>query len=209
MIAIQNLSFASMIENTNVSFQLGLNYIYGKNGSGKSTFLDCLSGIIHNYSGTITGNDDLVYMNQNLYFSMKLKVKDYVQFVLTLDRVKHTYNDYFAYIESISLKTFLDEAWNSEVSMLSGGERRKLFFVTTCYLDREWYVFDEPFAGVDDEGKQLLTTILERLVASKKGVLFTSHERIPFENMDATMYTLENKQIYTPFEQKQTATSNH
>ncbi|EZH65224.1 hypothetical protein DH09_16395 [Bacillaceae bacterium JMAK1] len=196
MITVQNLSYKAIVENTNVTFEPGLNYIYGSNGSGKSTFLDCLSGINHTYSGTITGNDDLVYMNQNLYFSMKLKVKDYVQFVLTLDRAKHNAKDYFSYLEGLGLKMFVDEAWNREVSLLSGGERRKLFFVTTCYLDREWYIFDEPFSGVDEEGKTLITSIFERLDARNKGIIFTSHEHVQFEHIDLNMFTLQNKQIF-------------
>lgn len=56
------------------------NVLLGNNGIGKTTFMDLISGIMTDDNIKISGNENLVYMNQSLFFFDRLKVADNVNF---------------------------------------------------------------------------------------------------------------------------------
>lgn len=94
MISIENLNYKDILYDINLELPKGLYYLYGANGAGKSTLLDCISKINKNYTGSIRGNESILYVNQNIYFSQRLTSKDFINFVLTLEGIKH-YEAYF------------------------------------------------------------------------------------------------------------------
>ncbi|KQL58306.1 MULTISPECIES: ATP-binding cassette domain-containing protein [Bacillaceae] len=203
MIKVENFKYRNIIDDTNIVINPGLNFLYGPNGTGKSTFLDCIANILNNYDGNITGNENIVYLNQSLYFSMRLKVKDFVQFVFTLDNITPYKKQFFRKASFYNLESFFENIWNKEVAVLSGGERRKLFFITISFLDREWYVFDEPFAGVDEEGKKQMLSIFNHLLSQDRSIIFTSHEILGFsEQHHVNIYEFSNKSIIKSNEKK-------
>ena len=56
-----------------------------------------------------------------------------------------------------------------------------MFFIVICFIEREWYIFDEPFAGVDEEGKKIMVKIIKDIIARDKNVIITSHEVEPLK----------------------------
>ncbi|MDX8045418.1 ATP-binding cassette domain-containing protein [Gracilibacillus sp. S3-1-1] len=181
MIEVNQLTYKSILTNINGQFDLTLNHLKGDNGVGKTTLLDCICRINNKYSGSITGNQQLVYLNQTLFFSHKLKGKDFVQFVYQLEGIKSAKQAFFQFAEENGALYDLEPLWNKKVGILSGGERKKLYFATICSLERKWYVFDEPFAGVDERGKHFITAQLKRLLQQNKGIILTPHETEPLQ----------------------------
>ncbi|HBA04778.1 MAG TPA: hypothetical protein DCW51_13060 [Clostridium sp.] len=66
MIKIMEFSKKPILYHVNMEITEGITFIKGKNGSGKTTLLDCLAGIDKNYEGIIEGNNDVIYLNQQL-----------------------------------------------------------------------------------------------------------------------------------------------
>lgn len=176
---IENLTYKDILHDINLNIPKGINYLKGKNGSGKSTLLDCISNINKDYIGNIDGNKSTVYLNQNVYFSYRLKSYDFVDFICTIEGIKKYENKFLSYLKKYNLDLEYEKIKNKEVGKLSGGERVKLFFITICFIDREWYIFDEPFAGVDDDGKKCMISVIEELLCSNKGIIITTHEMEP------------------------------
>ena len=115
-------------------------------------------------------------MNQNLYFSSRLICKDFVEFVFRLDGIRD-YKDYWEErIIFLKQHSTIEKVWKKPIGMLSGGERAKLFFLVITCLEREWYLLDEPFAGVDTRGKDMMIEVIQMLEGKKRGVIITSHE---------------------------------
>lgn len=183
MIEVINLAYKNVLENINMKFDREFNFIYGENGAGKSTLLDCISNLNKEFTGTIMGNDNIVYLNQYLYFSPKLTFRDFVMFIFFLEGIKGYKNTFFEYADKYGLVKEFEENWGKRVGMLSGGERRKLFFSTICCLDRTWYMFDEPFAGVDIKGKDYMVRQFNDFIDNNKGIIITSHETEPLNGV--------------------------
>lgn len=52
-----------------------------------------------------------------------------------------------------------------------------MFFNIITFIDREWYILDEPFAGVDEEGVCFMKNVISELNKKGKGIIITSHEK--------------------------------
>ena len=176
MIKIRNFSKRELYNNFNLDINDGITYLKGKNGSGKTTLLDCISGLDTSYSGTITGNENIVYLNQQLYFSGRLKAKDMVQFLLRLQKIKNYKEYYWSKMEEYKKIFDYEKIWEKEIRMLSGGELKLFFFTIISVIEKKNYIFDEPFASVDSAGKELIILILKKLVRQEKNIIITSHE---------------------------------
>ena len=59
----------------------------------------------------------------------------------------------------------------------SVGMRRRLAFGGLMVGDAKLYVLDEPFAGVDREGRDQMTQTLTRLLQGGAGILLAVHDR--------------------------------
>ena len=196
MIKVDNFSYLDIINKCNVTFEKVIYYLRGKNGAGKSTFLDCLSGLNTKYEGTISGNESILYLNQNLYFDNRLKSKDFVVFVLRICGINDGMNFYLNFISKYKWGNELEKLMDKRVGMLSGGERAKLFFSTLCCADKEWYLFDEPFSGVDEDGIADMKDIILELYDNGKGIILTSHEKMPLDGLPITaIYKISNGTI--------------
>lgn len=196
MIMINDFSYKDILCNININLEQGVTYIRGENGSGKSTFLDCIAQLNDSYNGKITTDEKIIYLSQNIYFSMRLTSKDLIQFVLLLDNIKDYKNTFFEYVEYLNESGLFIKIWDTPIGMLSGGERTKLFFAVFTCLDRDWYIFDEPFAGVDEQGKLFMIEIIKDLQNKKKGVIITSHEISPLEAINnVRKLSIKNKTL--------------
>lgn len=193
MIKISEFSKKPILYHVNMEIMEGITYIKGKNGSGKTTLLDCLSGIDKDYLGIIEGNKDVIYLNQQLYFYGRIKSKDLIQFFLGLNGIK----DYMTYYESnVRLKrkkNMLRELYNKPIGLLSGGELKLLYFSIISSMDRSWYIFDEPFAQVDEDGKKDMIDVFTELRREGRSVIITSHEEGFLHNLlDISIVNMDN-----------------
>ncbi len=226
------VSYPPSLKEVTLTIPRGITYLSGSNGAGKSTLLDCLSGVNPAYEGTILGNESVVYFNQHLYFSPRLRARDFLDFICQLEGIRayeqlfnaflktydwvETYEsiqnkqvgklsgardflDFICQLEGIRayeqlfnafLKTYdwvetYESIQNKQVGKLSGGERRCFFFIVICFLEREWYLFDEPFAGVDEAGKKVMTNMMKALLRQGRNILLTSHEKEPLRDFEA------------------------
>ena len=157
-------------------FGTGMTLVLGKNGSGKSTFFDCLAGINRDYTGEVAGNEGLVYLNQHTYFNGRLKAKDFVSFTLTLDGVKKPHAYFDAFIRTHGFADFFRGKLERPFGMLSGGERRMTVMAAILSLQRKWYILDEPFAGVDKDGKAAIIALTAQIAAQGRGVILSDHD---------------------------------
>lgn len=198
MIKIMNLSYMDILADINVNFNKGIIYIKGENGSGKSTLLDCISKLNRNYKGTIECQERIIYLNQNLYFSNRLKSKDFVEFLCKLENVKDYKKSFFTYLNGYGIENTIRNIWNKAVGKISRGERMMLFFLAFTYLNSDWYILDEPFAGVDTQNKKCMLKIINSLSKNGKGIIITSHEDGFLNNLeqkDIVIYSLSNGKL--------------
>ncbi|MDR7811988.1 ATP-binding cassette domain-containing protein [Lacrimispora sp.] len=193
MIKITEFSKKPILYHVNMEIMEGITYIKGKNGSGKTTLLDCLAGIDKDYLGIIEGNKDVIYLNQQLYFYGRIKSKDLIQFFLGLNGIKDYLTYYESYVRLKRKKNMLRELYNKPIGLLSGGELKLLYFSIISSMDRSWYIFDEPFAQVDEDGKKDMIDVFTELRREGRSVIITSHEEGFLHNLlDISIVNMDN-----------------
>lgn len=171
MIKVSNLTFSydnfeDIIFN-NVSFTIDTNWklgFIGRNGKGKTTFLNLLLGK-YEYKGSIICNESFDYfpfdvsdMNQNAY-----EVADY-----------HTpgYEEWKLVYET-SLLDIDEEVLNRPFNTLSKGEQTKILLAILFLRDNSFLLIDEPTNHLDINARESVANYLN----SKKGFILVSHDR--------------------------------
>lgn len=171
--------------------------IIGKNGIGKSTFLNLISGKESADTGKINVGETIVFG----YFSqqgMQLKedkrvievVKDIADFIPMADGGKLMAS------ELLKLFRFPPEQQFTYVSKLSGGEKRRLFLLTVLIKNPNFLILDEPTNDLD-----LITlSILEDFLLQFQGcLLIVSHDRYFMDKLVDHLFVFEGDGVVTDF----------
>ena len=149
--------------------------IVGKNGVGKSTFLNLMTGALLPDSGTIERGETLrigYYRQSGINFKPGQTVFDIVhdiaETVTTADG--HT----ISATSMLNRFLFPPETLNKRVEILSGGEQRRLYLLTVLMRNPNFLILDEPTNDLDI----LTLNVLEEYLSSFKGcLLIVSHDR--------------------------------
>ena len=164
--------------------------IVGKNGIGKTTFLNLITGKEEPDSGKINVGETIVFG----YYSqagLTLKedkrvievVKDNIAEVISLGDGSKVSASQF-----LTLFQFPPEMQYTYVSKLSGGEKRRLFLLTVLVKNPNFLILDEPTNDLD-----LLTlqTLEEFLIHFKGCLVVVSHDRYFMDKLVDHLFVFE------------------
>ncbi len=149
--------------------------IVGNNGTGKSTFIKMLMGIVPPDSGTIDVGETVrfgYYSQEGLQFDEQMKVIDVVRDIAEVVELGN--GQRLTASQFLQHFLFTPETQYSYVYKLSGGERRRLYLCTVLMRNPNFLVLDEPTNDLDIVTLQ----ILEEYLSHFKGcVIMVSHDR--------------------------------
>ncbi len=149
--------------------------IVGNNGTGKSTFIKMLLGLVPADSGKFDIGDTVTfgYFSQDgLQFNEQQKVIDVVKDIaeyIDMGGGKH-----FTASQLLQYFLFTPEQQHNYVYKLSGGERRKLYLCTVLMKNPNFLVLDEPTNDLDIVTLQILEEYLQDFPGC---VIVVSHDR--------------------------------
>lgn len=151
----------------NVSFQIDTDWklgFTGRNGRGKTTFLNLLLGKFE-YTGTISTS--VVFE----YFPYKVKN----QFSNTIDVVNNAYSNYLHWelIRELSFLEVSEDVLYRPFNTLSNGEQTKVLLATLFLKENRFLLIDEPTNHLDVHGRKIVSDYLNH----KKGFILVSHDR--------------------------------
>lgn len=151
--------------------------LLGPNGSGKTTFMKMVAGLVKPTEGCLSYNGmkigvetkkHVAYMSTEPFFYSYMTVKD----------VGKYYADFF---EDFSMERYeklvsrMDLRMEDKAKELSSGLAAKLKLAATLARDAQLYMLDEPLNGIDIIAREaIIRTIVEAAVAEKT-VLLSSH----------------------------------
>jgi ABC-2 type transport system ATP-binding protein len=81
------------------------------------------------------------------------------------------------------------------VRSLSKGMTQKLGLAAAFLLDRDLYVLDEPMSGLDPAARVAVKSVLRRLAAEGRTLVFTSHVLADVEELCSSIAVLENGSV--------------
>jgi molybdopterin-binding protein len=187
------ISFDSFNLNSGLlKFEKGRIYcLTGPNGSGKSTLLKIIGLQLQPHSGSVFFNNKTVdFSNKNELLQNRREISymlqdsrlfhcsvfDNAAYALKIRRL-HTaeINERVGYIlERLEISHLSDRSLKG----LSGGESQRVRLARNLAIDAPVYILDEPSAGLDTRGRELLAEILSSYNKEKGAtIIFTSHHR--------------------------------
>lgn len=149
--------------------------IVGNNGTGKSTFIKMLLGMVPLDNGRFDIGDTVrfgYFSQEGLQFDEQQKVIDVVKDIaeyIDLGGGKH-----FSATQFLQYFLFTPEQQHNYVYKLSGGERRKLYLCTVLMKNPNFLVLDEPTNDLDIVTLQILEEYLQDFPGC---VIVVSHDR--------------------------------
>lgn len=180
------------------NFSPGINLIRGPNGTGKSTLLKSIAGIVKPIEGQIyyNGNNLLsvpqhtrptFLLQQNPMDTLASDLTVAENLFVALERAapldlgfnkNRVLSELMSQLHDLGvspIKTETDSFWNKQVMTLSGGEAHCVAFYCALLTRAPVLLADEPTTGLDDVNFQRLTTIM-RALAKDRVILLTSHD---------------------------------
>jgi ABC-2 type transport system ATP-binding protein len=176
MINIQNLSFSflnhKVLDDITIDFKPNQVFgIVGLNGAGKTTFFNILSTNLKAQSGTIKlhgniiTNKDIAYLETVNYFYSKITGSEYLKI---FKQTNPGFNLSF-------LQEFLKLPLDDLIETYSTGMKKKLALLGVLKQDKQLFLLDEPFNGLDLETNKILELIITTLKEKGKTVFVSSH----------------------------------
>ncbi len=162
--------------------------IIGPNGAGKSTLLKAMLEMVDVLSGTITflnqpfkkSRNKIAYVPQRSSVDWDFPITAF-ELVLMGRYNKIGYlkwpkaADREAAKKALGLVGMLMFA-DRQISQLSGGQQQRLFIARALLQEAEFYLMDEPFAGVDIATEKAIVILMDKLKQQGKTLLVVHHD---------------------------------
>ncbi len=211
----KSVSKLKVLDNVSVKMEAGQAIsLVGPNGSGKTTFLKCLLGLVIPDSGEIQLNETSIlggwdYRRHLGYMPQIGRYPDNMRVGQLFEMIREIRSGTFTQLDDDLMKAFeVDKFAYKTMRTLSGGTRQKVSACLTFLFDPAVLILDEPTAGLDPISAEILK---EKILAEKakgKLVLVTSHILSDLEELTTdVMYIIEGKvQFYQSIEELKTRT---
>ncbi len=178
-----------LLENVGFALERGEHVaLVGPNGSGKTTLLETILGTREPASGSVRlghGVEAAYFSQQELELDERGSVLQCVQTMTNLQRPE----------AQALLGRFLFSGWTEHekpVSVLSGGERRRLALAVVVASGANFLVLDEPTNHLDLESREALEAALEAFPGT---VLLVSHDRALLDAVAERTLAIEDKTL--------------
>jgi ABC-2 type transport system ATP-binding protein len=177
--------------------------IVGKSGSGKSTFLKLVAGILPGkYYGSIKifgrskifKKSSMGFVPQEMSFIPDLNVSDNIK----IAGLNFGVSEKKAMEKAIEIMNFLkfEEKIDKKPTELSGGQKVRLNIILSLLHDPKIIILDEPFVGLDFSNRKLLWHFIESMKKKKKSVILTSHLLKELQENIDRLILLKNGKVF-------------
>ena len=163
--------------------------IVGKNGVGKSTFLQILQGITEPDSGKINVGETIVFghfSQEGLVYKKDMRVIEYLK--TFAEQFPLASGGSLSAAQFLELFLFTPDKQYTYLSALSGGEKKRLQLLTILFKNPNFLILDEPTNDLD------LPTlaVLEQFLLDYAGcVLLVSHDRYFMDKLVDHLFIFE------------------
>lgn len=189
MIKVENVTkkYGSFVAVNNISFEIKEGEIVGflgKNGAGKSTTMNMITGYIEPTEGKIEINGynmslkpkkakkEIGYMPEGVPLYQDLTVKEFISFMAELKGVKS--KERKEEVQRVMKETGLTEVQNTLNKHLSRGYKQRVSLAGALVGNPKVLILDEPTVGLDPQQVKQIRELIKSL-GKNHTVLLSSH----------------------------------
>ncbi len=159
------------------------------NGTGKTSLLRCVAGLLHAEQGEILWNgvhttrdpvafhQDLAYLGHEPALKADLSAAENLRFALALRR-RVTADEIQAALAAAGLGAMDPEL---PVRSCSAGQRKRVALARLSLWGASLWLLDEPAANLDAAGQAVLASVLNAHLSSGGSVLLATHQAITLD----------------------------
>lgn len=159
-------------------------HIVGANGSGKTSLLRILAGInladegeVYWGNQKIPGNTE--YNRQRAYLGHLEGIKNELTAAENLQHYQRMNGVYSSQaVDQDLARMGILQCAELEAGKMSFGQRRRLSFARLLSSNYALWILDEPFTGIDAQGRALIEDICERHLAADGIIILTNHRSL-------------------------------
>ena len=212
IVLINNLTFSytkqkTVLNNINTQVKKGdLITLLGPNGVGKSTLLNCITGLLSVKKGIIRLNNNditalrikqiaqiIAYVPQTVQKNYNYTVKEYV----TMGRTAYKNifelpgeNDYRIADEALEILNIL-HLQNNSFNEISSGEQQQVCIARAIAQQPELIVLDEPTSALDFDNQIKVLNLVKKLSELEYAVIMTTHNPEHSLLLNSTVWILD------------------
>ena len=179
----------------------------GPNGSGKTTTMKLISGIIKKTSGSIYVNDydiekdslkikaSIGYISDSPDAFLRLKGIEYLNFICDIYDVN--LEDRKIRIEKYAKEFEIYDSLNNPMISYSHGMRQKLMIISQLIHEPDTWILDEPTVGLDPKSSYTLKEMMKEHAKKGNTVFFSTHILEIAERLcDRVIIIFKGKKLY-------------
>ena len=173
-----------IFRNVNYTFESGISYaILGANGSGKSTFLQVISGSLCSSEGKIKYfNDSLPVEIENVFPELSLaapyldlieefSLLEHINFHFQFKKYRHGYNR-----ESLISLLALKHSEHKALKNFSSGMKQRVKLALAFCSDTKVLLLDEPTSNLDQQGVEWYLSLIKQFATDRLVIVCSNQE---------------------------------
>lgn len=187
-----------ILKNININIEAEkISVILGKSGSGKTTLLNILNFLYTPDSGEVfydgkkidfsdsalidrLRKNEISYFHQEMAFIENMSLRENLNIFSNIKGQKIDEQKLEEYLKLLGISQFL----NTDISIMSGGERQRAAFLKLMLFDSSLILIDEPTNNLDDDNINYIMKAIKMLKDEHKTVLIVTHSKKILEIAD-------------------------
>lgn len=182
IISVKNLSKAygshQVLSNVSFDFEGGqIIGLLGPNGSGKTSLIKILTGLIHDYEGDVRIDGDepgVVTKAKVAYLPERTYLADWMRSIDAINFMADFYKDFDREKALRMLETF-QLPLKQKIKTMSKGMQEKLQLLLVLSRNAKLYVLDEPLGGVDPAARAFILDVIMKNHPEGSTILISTH----------------------------------
>ncbi len=176
--------------------------LVGANGAGKTTLIKCLLDLCAYDGGAVRifglaaelpeARRRLAYVPERFMPPHYLRAREFLELMARSFALAYDAGRARSMLAELELDPGVLER---PVRTLSKGMTQKLGLAAAFLLERDLYVLDEPMSGLDPAARVAVKSVLRRLAAEGRTLVFTSHVLADVEELCSSIAVLENGSV--------------
>ena len=198
-----NFDQQPILKNITAEFMAGkIHLLTGVSGSGKSTILKLIAGLLPKYGGEIVAGAvdvpidaqiGMVFQDPLMQFALDTPRHE-LEF--TLENCQVPTDKIPGRVKEALQFGKVDDLANRLITTLSGGQQQRVALAAATAMQPNVLLLDEPFANIDEENRQLILKQLVRLNSDyHTTIIITDHDLHGYEQLHPLVWQLTKRHL--------------